>query len=405
MPIGMGTLGGLGNESPFAESAKSLRTSIGQLQMADDHPFVGAFWKEIEKVETFYLRKSAELKGRLDVLLEQIHRMGLRAPKLASIEVESTDPFNINRDLQRRAAEVARTQGNTHGDSGESGGVSTPEHKHKRNPLPENHHHRNKHHHTNSLTQSLTLNSSVLDDSAITDAHELRVLGAHGSKDEAHDQFADSIVHDGDDDDDDDADIDDQHSRSIESIKIAFVDIYRQYCFLRDFCGLNYVAVIKIAKKYKKVSGNTRTEDWASLIHRCNFVKKPQLSHSIRSVEQSYASLFCHGSLINARRILLQKQRIASYNWGAYISGLRFGVTLMLMFWVIWDCLVDSFTRKAPSAVWMTTIFPIYRGCGCLVLLGWCWGLNVYVWDMNRVNWRYILELHPKFTSGTHIAQ
>ena len=38
-------------------------------------------------------------------------------------------------------------------------------------------------------------------------------------------------------------------------------------------------------------------------------------------------------------------------------------------------------------------ILPIYRGIGCLLLLGWAWGLSLWVWGRYRINYTHILQL------------
>jgi hypothetical protein len=38
----------------------------------------------------------------------------------------------------------------------------------------------------------------------------------------------------------------------------------------------------------------------------------------------------------------------------------------------------------------------VYKFCGSLLLLAWCWGLNVYMFNMARINYIYIFEFRPQ---------
>ena len=33
-----------------------------------------------------------------------------------------------------------------------------------------------------------------------------------------------------------------------------------------------------------------------------------------------------------------------------------------------------------------------------MILAGWCWGVNVYVWTRYRINYLYLFDLDPRFT-------
>lgn len=69
----------------------------------------------------------------------------------------------------------------------------------------------------------------------------------------------------------------------------------------------------------------------------------------------------------------------------------RCGAVCLLLVWVLWDCTVDAETRPFPDQAeeQLQAVVPVYRFMGCLILLVWCWGFNVWVWTKARINYMY----------------
>jgi hypothetical protein len=83
----------------------------------------------------------------------------------------------------------------------------------------------------------------------------------------------------------------------------------------------------------------------------------------------------------------------SSANWKLFDQGMRFGCMLSLLAWVMWDAIVDARLRPADQNLWIQLVLPVYRGLGCVVLLGWCWGCSLYVWERYHINYPFLLEL------------
>lgn len=76
-------------------------------------------------------------------------------------------------------------------------------------------------------------------------------------------------------------------------------------------------------------------------------------------------------------------------------AGMRFGCMLSLLTWVMWDCIVDAKLRPAEQDLWLQLVLPIYRGFGCLLLLGWCAGISTFVWERYQINYLFLLDASP----------
>jgi hypothetical protein len=55
--------------------------------------------------------------------------------------------------------------------------------------------------------------------------------------------------------------------------------------------------------------------------------------------------------------------------------GYRLGMCSILALWVCWDC-VWGLVKDGNSTIGGRTAFPVFRGCGGLLLLHWCWGIR-----------------------------
>lgn len=111
-------------------------------------------------------------------------------------------------------------------------------------------------------------------------------------------------------------------------------------------------------------------------------------------VTQLYAALFCHGDtqVANMSLAFLSGEQHGARTGASFDLGLRLGAAATLLAWVLWDCLVDDDMGKD---VWHDPAFKVYRGLGNLVLLVWCWGINVMVWRSVGIDYERFLKLAP----------
>ena len=133
-----------------------------------------------------------------------------------------------------------------------------------------------------------------------------------------------------------------------------------------------------------------------SLLHsKSADLSVPGSVSSALSASANSASL--HLLRSQARSLLFTHQHQPT-SWSTFDRGLRFGITLLLFFWVLWDCVVDARIRPQYPVEWVQSVLPVYRGIGVLLLLEWGWGCNLYIWDKYRVNYMQLLELDARTT-------
>ena len=97
----------------------------------------------------------------------------------------------------------------------------------------------------------------------------------------------------------------------------AWVELAREIYLLRNFTKLNYTAVVKICKKYNKVTGAAL--DARKLLGPFAFVEADELERIRDTVHRRFAAEFCNGDLHLASQLLLEKQGV-DVDWCAPLA-------------------------------------------------------------------------------------
>jgi hypothetical protein len=183
----------------------------------------------------------------------------------------------------------------------------------------------------------------------------------------------------------------------------AWIELARQLYLLVNYTQLNYTAVIKIVKKYLKTVPGAEPLEKQALLKGALFVEASELHDMIGRVQRTFASEYYDGDLRIANDALLEKQGV-DVDWNQFRNGILFGACLTLGMWMIWDIVVDEAQRPNAngSHLWQNPLFRLYRGVFSFLLLEWAWGVLVYVWIHNRVNYVYVLDLETRALQFPH---
>ena len=210
--------------------------------------------------------------------------------------------------------------------------------------------------------------------------------------------------------------------------------------YLEKFCVLNLTALYKIMKKHDKLLSMSAgvpgaipllstAEVTESLRVSTSFLTPAALLKLKDRLEDLYASLFCNGSADIAKAELTMKnpEYKVSVPRKAFRLGVRIGIVLLLLVWVVWDVIVDfTFVQHSDQAEqfgkchhsnadaglvdgsadesmiirWFDKIFPVYRGMLSLVLWLWCWAALLWAWHRNGINYLLMLGLDSSVTAS-----
>jgi len=180
-----------------------------------------------------------------------------------------------------------------------------------------------------------------------------------------------------------------------DSIKRAVVDLHRNVKLLENYSIMNYTGFVKIIKKYDK----TVVEGKNSFKHLCaetRFHDGNEATSLGNRMEQLYADWFCEGNLLQARAQMLPKVGDGlQMDWSQLRFGYRLGMCAVLAVWVCWDCIWQIMVH-GDKTIGATAAFPVFRACGGMLLIHWCWGISTFVWTRFRINYIYLFEFDPR---------
>lgn len=75
------------------------------------------------------------------------------------------------------------------------------------------------------------------------------------------------------------------------------------------------------------------------------------------------------------------------------------GMCSILGLWVCWDC-IWGLVHQGRSTIGARTAFPVFRACGGLLMLQWCWGFSVWIWTRYRINYIYLFDFNPSIVAS-----
>lgn len=188
-----------------------------------------------------------------------------------------------------------------------------------------------------------------------------------------------------------------KYALSTESLSRSCNDIYRQMNYLQNFAVMNYTGFIKIIKKHDKVTKLKTPQPILKEINEKGFSDGKLIRDLIRDMEELYAGVFHHGNVLVARGDLLMKHRPAS-DWQMLHIGMRLGMVIVLLVWVLWDIIVQSGTDDPGQQLITGQVMTVYRGMASFVICFWLSAFTIYMWNTARVNYVLLFEVDTRYS-------
>jgi hypothetical protein len=202
---------------------------------------------------------------------------------------------------------------------------------------------------------------------------------------------------------------------AMDNLRKALLELYRSVELLKEFRELNILAFKKIVKKFEK---NTRRQLRETLLHKFVvtefFNAGDELTLLFSSIEHLYELYFTEGNRSRAmkelRTIGLESLQSKQSGYENLLVGFFCGINLMFLL-IIYQILCYDTNAIAPIAHHrsgaqldvMEGMFLIYFGLGLPVLIANLVIVNMYVWDLFKINFRLVCGVSPR-TSVSHYS-
>ena len=208
------------------------------------------------------------------------------------------------------------------------------------------------------------------------------------------------------------------NKKSERSLRGALMDRYREANHLINFGVLNHLAFVKAVKKARKrlLPGGAPESLFSKLddaLAHAEFSSRLAPRRIAERIEKQYANCFYGGNTETAKYHLLMRQHSVDSvgNWDAFRLGLRVGMVVLLVLWMLWDCIVDSVIHPGDVcepgipipgtnttmeySFWGDPVIHVYKFSAAAIMGVWCIGLLLLIWRRARVNVMYIFDLSP----------
>lgn len=187
---------------------------------------------------------------------------------------------------------------------------------------------------------------------------------------------------------------DEKEEKLMDSVKRDLTHLYRTGKLLSNFAHLNCSGFVKIIKKFNKTFPEKKGS-FSQIINDKMVNEGVEVDLLCERIEKMYMKWFRIGNLREAQIDLLPKKGDGlEMDWGQLHLGFRMGMCSVLMLWVCWDC-IWGLVQHGKSTIGGRSAFPVFRGCGGLLLLHWFWGISVWVWKRYRINYIYLFDFNP----------
>eukprot|EP01133_Synstelium_polycarpum_P008021 gene8021-9424_t len=174
----------------------------------------------------------------------------------------------------------------------------------------------------------------------------------------------------------------------LKNINKAFLELYKGLTMLENFVTLNHLGFSKILKKFDRMTKKSNRENYMSKIERELFYQSKSWRNMKEDVEID--------KIATAKKKLMPVSESQSTDYHMMKLGFAFGFSLAALAFVI--ILFISGGVGQPDWKRFVSVVPIFRGVGIPILAVWFWGVNVFIWDKQRVNYTLIFGFDPRTT-------
>lgn len=180
-----------------------------------------------------------------------------------------------------------------------------------------------------------------------------------------------------------------RHQSSIQvaktRIKKALLEFYRSLELLRNYRTLNYLALGKILKKFDKRTHRNVGPGFMEKIRKLPFYVSTMPESLCTDVENIYRRMFTGGDRSKAlRKLRIPNPAFKTYQLPSTMSGLLGGLMISLCAIIGHSILRGSDTIRGLAL--------IYAALGLPLLLAFLFSVNILVWDLIHINYKFIFE-------------
>ncbi|XP_038889138.1 phosphate transporter PHO1 homolog 9-like isoform X2 [Benincasa hispida] len=179
----------------------------------------------------------------------------------------------------------------------------------------------------------------------------------------------------------------------------ALIEFYQKLRFLKGYSFLNKLAVLKIMKKYDKITSRKASKAYLEMVEKSPLGSTVEVTRLVERVEAVFIKHFANGNRRRGMDIL--KRKIRRERQGiTFFSGFLFGCSIALVVAIILVIHLRNIFKSPGRVQYMDNIFPLYSLFGFIVLHMLMYSANIYFWRRYHVNYTFMFG----FKQGTELG-
>jgi predicted small integral membrane protein len=188
-------------------------------------------------------------------------------------------------------------------------------------------------------------------------------------------------------------------------LKKALLELYRALELLKSYRELNITAYQKIVKKFEKNAHLQMKDLLLKEFYETRFYQSVETETLMKEVENLFKIYFTHGNRSQAVKTLRTVHTdfvtiSAGHIFPIYSTGFFTGVNLLLLIFLFIN-LTTVIHRPHPH---INTMAFIYFGLGFPFLISNLLAVNMYIWDLYKINYRLICGVNPNASTSEYAS-
>ncbi|QPG75534.1 hypothetical protein FOA43_002889 [Brettanomyces nanus] len=176
-------------------------------------------------------------------------------------------------------------------------------------------------------------------------------------------------------------------------LKRAVYEFYHSLELLKSFRLMNRTAFRKLIKKYDKTTDDTLLPTYMKTVDSKYFTTSDVLDNLMVKAEEMFTQYFENGNRKIALTKLREIQAEKTYYAPNYLNGWLLGMALPIFAFTVFYALDRTIGGDLPEGKWL---MQIWAGFFLLCLMAMLFGINCFVWDEFKVNYKLIFEFNPR---------
>lgn len=201
--------------------------------------------------------------------------------------------------------------------------------------------------------------------------------------------------------------------KAYDQLELGLKEMYKELNLLRNFINSNFnIETILLNKYIKYTKGLIKEEDVNLILTKIKLhsldtlVSQDAVGKISIEAEKLFSRYYYRKYTDDSDKILfkyISNPHSISSDWEVFFFGIYIGFIIMIILLIF--IISSHFNIDTDTDFEYFLLFPIFRGVLLICTYIWLWGLNVYYWNKNGINFKLVLQFDEHYSELPTILQ